>query len=152
VSDREAELVEAVEAMAEKLTALTSERDRLRSRIDAYEGHLQEWEATDAKIRASSLGTEAAQSLRQRTPPEVAKAVVLGSQYLARAEAAEAQRDRLRVVVQKLWGAWNDATLNDPERYRLDLTRDESRALDDVVQSFDRGDVMGGSHTDGGPR
>jgi chromosome segregation ATPase len=78
------------------LTETTAERDQLQARIDAYEGRLEAWEEMDRLISQSSLGTPEAVALRERTPPEVARAIVRASEYLGRAEEAEAERDRLR--------------------------------------------------------
>lgn len=82
------------------ILALTDERDRLQARLDAYEGDLKEWEHIEELIRDSSLGTAAAESLRNRTPPGLGKALALGSQYLARAEAAETERGQLRAALR----------------------------------------------------
>lgn len=55
-------------------------------------------------------------------------------EHAERADAAEVERDRLRAVVRKLWGAWNDATLNEPEAHDHGLDRDELRLLDGVIR------------------
>jgi hypothetical protein len=65
------------------------------------------------------------------------------------ARVLAAERDRLRTVLRKLWGAWNDATLDDAESHRLDLTRDESRLLDHVVRSQGAPDDGSSEVTDG---
>lgn len=82
------------------LTETTAERDQLQARIDAYEGRLEAWEEMDRLISQSSLGTPEAVALRERTPPEVARAIVRASEYLGRAEEAEAERDQVRAVVE----------------------------------------------------
>jgi chromosome segregation ATPase len=85
-----------VTALRMLLTEATAERDQLRARIDAYEGRLEAWEEMDRLISQSSLGTPEAVALRERTPPEIGRAIVRASEYLGRAEEAEAERDRLR--------------------------------------------------------
>lgn len=50
----------------------------------------------DELIERSSLGTPEAKAMRSQTPPEVAHAIVRASEYLARAERAEAEVARLQ--------------------------------------------------------
>jgi hypothetical protein len=76
-----------------------AQRDALQARIDAYEGRLEEWEEIDRLIAASSLGTPEAEAIRNRTPPGVGMAITKAAQYMARAEEAEFERDRMRPVV-----------------------------------------------------
>jgi pimeloyl-ACP methyl ester carboxylesterase len=111
-----------------------AERDRLRERIDAYEGEMQAWEEMDRAIRESSLGTPAAQSLAERTPWEVGRAIVLGARHLDRAEKAEAERDQLRdqalpeaaAIMNRLSTALGAA---EAERDRLRAVVDAARRL-----------------------
>jgi hypothetical protein len=68
-------------------------------------------------IADSSLGGPEAQAIQERAPQGIGRAIALGAQYLARAEDAEAERDRLRAVVgayQRADSALEDA-LDDPE-------------------------------------
>ena len=81
---------------------LVDERDRLQARIDAYEGRLEEWEAIDRLIAESSLGTEAAQRVRDRVPPEVGKLIVRVIGEAERADRAEDERDELRAKLHEL--------------------------------------------------
>jgi hypothetical protein len=83
--------------LSDALKDMRAERDRSRERIAAYEGSLEAWEEMDRVIHQSSL---AAQALIERTPRGVGRAIVLGAQLLGRAEEAEAERDRLRAVVE----------------------------------------------------
>jgi len=89
-----------ITALRMLLTETTAERDQLQARIDAYEGHLEAWEEMAELIAQSSLGTPEAEAIRERTPPGVGRAIVRATEYLARAEEAEAERDRLRKVIE----------------------------------------------------
>lgn len=100
--ERVASDAEYIEQLEQFSLGQERENARLRERIDTYEGDLEGWEHTENLIRDSSLGTAAAESLRNRTPHGLGKALVLGSQYLVRAEAAEAERDQLQAVVDHL--------------------------------------------------
>jgi chaperonin cofactor prefoldin len=88
-----------IDFLAEQLAEAVNERDALQARIDAYEGHLEEWEEIDRLIAASSLGTPEAVAMREQVPPQLSKVLVRAIQAQQRADAAEAERDRLRAVV-----------------------------------------------------
>lgn len=81
------------------LEDVSDKRNELQARIDAYEGAIEEWEEMDDLIKASSLGTPEAEAVRARTPRGVGKAIVLGANYLVRAERAEAECRRLRAAI-----------------------------------------------------
>lgn len=145
---------EAMGTIADGLHTVMAERDRLQERIDAYEGDVQAWEEKRNLIKQSSLGTPGAEAVAARTPPGVAKAIVLGGSYLARAEAAEAERERLRAVVDaaREFETANTAWHAKIERGELvQSTDDESRrraaaisALTDHVRRLDGGEATDG--------
>ena len=108
-------------------------RDDLQARIDAYEGHLEEWEEVDRLLDASSLGTPEAKAIRERTPPLLAGVLVRAAQAISRAEEAEAERDRLMEELR-----WTENTLDNvrmgmaetsAERDRLREMWEEQRAI-----------------------
>ena len=113
-----------MEALAVECDRLAGERDDLQARIDAYEGRLEEWEEIDRLIAASSLGGEEAQRVRDSVPPQVGKLITRAMQATMRAEAAEAERDRLRAVVE-------DVRAGLPTRRfaELEAERDRLRAI-----------------------
>jgi hypothetical protein len=89
-------VLDLLKAVAVERNEARAERDQLQARIGAYEGNLQRWEEGRELIRQSSLGTPEAEAVRGRTGPALGMAMALAAEYLARAEAAEAERDRLR--------------------------------------------------------
>lgn len=105
----------ATDDYEEELARLRTERDRLQARLEDYEGDLEAWEMTRAMIEQSSLGTPDAEKMRDRTPLEVGKAIVLGAEYRQRAEKAETEVERLRALLGEIEQHWEDVTLLDDE-------------------------------------
>ena len=79
-----------------ELQRTVGERDALQARIDAYEGHLEEWEKIDRLIAESSLGSPEAVAMRAQVHPQLSKVLVRAIQAQERADALEAERDRLQ--------------------------------------------------------
>ena len=122
----------------EELDRLRVERDRLQARLEDYEGDLEAWEIQRAMMEQSSLGAPDAERYRSRAPLEVGKAIMLGSEYLRRAEKAEAEVERLRALLGEIRGQWEDVTLLDDED-------GHGTAIDRLLRSLDARDVMGDS-------
>lgn len=92
---------DAAGELVAKYEAVLAERDELRA-AEAERNKIRDL------IERSSLGSPEAKALRDSMPPELARTIVLASEYHRRAEAAEAERDRLRVVVEAV-ERWTDA-------------------------------------------
>jgi hypothetical protein len=131
---------------------LRAERDRLQAALDKHGVDVERSERINQLIADSSLGTPGARSLAERTSHDAGYAIRRTSEEMARADAAEAERDRLRTELSALHDV--AAVLRDgTEEYagvvaRVVAERDRLRAVVDAAVAFAEVAERPGPHND----